>query len=529
MSHSHQFGSPKGVLTFSDTKEVIVNYEELDRIFSHPEIQDRKVVILSVIGAFRSGKSFFLDYCLRFLYAHFPSISNPWNQSFIFEKNPNWMGDSNEPLTGFSWQAGSNRDTIGVVFWSDVFLHTIDISGEKIAIFVMDTQGLFDTDSTILDNSRIFSLGTLLSSIQVLNFNHHIQEDQLQYLQNAIELTKYNADIKGKPFQKLLFLIRDWNHGDDYKFGFQGGRKYQKKLLELKPKNDDQHSVRQSIIDNFDHIDSCLLPHPGKTVARTRTYNGCWSEMDKDFRVELKNIIENILDPQNMIKKTLNLREIRVKDFKSLIHEYFKLFQSKSLPKPKSMYEMTVESQLNNLVENKVDDYKMKIYRNRDLLDEKTAPVIHNYCKNKVVEDFSKEQKMGSADHAIKYELKLSNDIDSTFNMISNIKNSRPDDLKEIETDLESKRMKEKNKKAEIENDLKQTENYKQKLYKMLESNEIDKETYDKISKILKKRIKSNQKRLKGVDDKEREESSFQKYLEKFISITGKSNFCNIL
>lgn len=36
----------------------------------HPEVQYRKVVVVSIVGAFRSGKSFFLDYCLRYLYAN---------------------------------------------------------------------------------------------------------------------------------------------------------------------------------------------------------------------------------------------------------------------------------------------------------------------------------------------------------------------------------------------------------------------------------------------------------------------------
>ena len=70
ITHDHPFGKPISVLKFTETKEVVVDQSELDKIFSHDEIQDRKVVILSLIGAFRGGKSFFLDYCLRFLYGH---------------------------------------------------------------------------------------------------------------------------------------------------------------------------------------------------------------------------------------------------------------------------------------------------------------------------------------------------------------------------------------------------------------------------------------------------------------------------
>lgn len=90
------------------------------------------------------------------------------------------MGDENEPLKGFSWRPGSRRDTTGIILWSDVFLHTVPTTGEKIAIIIMDTQGLFDNQTSPAGNARIFSLGTLISSMQMLNLMQLVQEDQLQ-------------------------------------------------------------------------------------------------------------------------------------------------------------------------------------------------------------------------------------------------------------------------------------------------------------------------------------------------------------
>ena len=103
-------------------------------------------------------------------------MDNPLND------RENWMGDRDEPLTGFSWRGGSKRETTGIQLWSDVFLHETDF-GEKVAIVLVDTQGLFDTKTSAVDNSRIFALGTLFASIQIFNLNDVIQENQLQYLQ----------------------------------------------------------------------------------------------------------------------------------------------------------------------------------------------------------------------------------------------------------------------------------------------------------------------------------------------------------
>lgn len=109
----------------------------------------------------------------------FKSVSSPTKPDGNISE---WMGNSEDPLSGFSWKSGSTRDTTGMIFWSDVFLYDDDIKG-KIAIVVMDTQGLFDKETPPADNTKIFALGTLISSIQMYNLNGVVQEDQLQYLQ----------------------------------------------------------------------------------------------------------------------------------------------------------------------------------------------------------------------------------------------------------------------------------------------------------------------------------------------------------
>ena len=33
-----------------------------------------------------------------------------------------WLGEAEEPLTGFTWRGGSERETTGIQIWSEVFL-----------------------------------------------------------------------------------------------------------------------------------------------------------------------------------------------------------------------------------------------------------------------------------------------------------------------------------------------------------------------------------------------------------------------
>ena len=70
MASEHPYGKSKGVLKFSKDDKVLIDMSPLIKMLKHPKVQNRKIVAFSIIGAYRKGKSFFLDYCLRFMYAN---------------------------------------------------------------------------------------------------------------------------------------------------------------------------------------------------------------------------------------------------------------------------------------------------------------------------------------------------------------------------------------------------------------------------------------------------------------------------
>lgn len=53
----------------------------------------------------------------------------------------------------------------------------------QVAVLLVDTQGTFDSKSTVRDCSTIFALSTLVSSVQIYNLSHDIKEDDLQHLE----------------------------------------------------------------------------------------------------------------------------------------------------------------------------------------------------------------------------------------------------------------------------------------------------------------------------------------------------------
>ncbi|CAG9812157.1 unnamed protein product [Chironomus riparius] len=524
MGHDHPHGKPENVLKFSQDNKVIVDEGPLKKMFEHPDVKNRKIVAFSIIGAYRKGKSFFLDYCLRFLYANFPSINYPNNP---VESPDDWPGSEDEPLAGFSWRSGSTRDTTGIVMWNDIFLHTIETNGEKIAIVVMDTQGLFDNETSPMDNSRIFALGTLISSIQVLNLSGVVQEDQLQYLQFATEFAKFAADdshgSSGKPFQNLIFLIRDWSNPDDHAFGTEGGESYLKYFLKVKSgQKEELKSVRQFIHSSFEEISCALLPHPGKSVAgggrniqQNKKYDGNWGAMDEDFKIELFNLIENLLKTERLVMKKINGKDLKGSEFLEYVQQYFKLFQSDKLPQAQSIYESTVEKQMNILIGLCIDNYKETVYKNQDLISNiSQIPVFHNMSKNQALLIYKESKKMGNSDHETKFKKELSKQIDKLF---SEWKNRSEANIKKIEEEKEKtlKALEEKQKLQleQIENERKAAEKLRE-LESLKSAKAIEHEKYLKEKEIAKARLEAEQLRSQNAEFEKQKAEAFRKELE---------------
>lgn len=108
-----------------------------------------------------------------------------------------WIGRNKSNEIGFSWRSGVERETIGIWMWSEVFTH--DFKDGKMAIILMDTQGIFDNKTSFKDCISIFAMSMLLSSVLCFNVMPRIREDDLT-----------NLASKGtdeKPFQKLLFIV----------------------------------------------------------------------------------------------------------------------------------------------------------------------------------------------------------------------------------------------------------------------------------------------------------------------------------
>lgn len=83
---------------------------------------------------------------------------------------------------GFESRGGQKPVTTGIWMWSDIFTHNFE-HGDKVAIILLDTQGIFDNESTMKDCVTIFAISIMLSWVQLFNVMQDIQENYLQNLE----------------------------------------------------------------------------------------------------------------------------------------------------------------------------------------------------------------------------------------------------------------------------------------------------------------------------------------------------------
>ncbi|AWP11934.1 putative atlastin-3 [Scophthalmus maximus] len=407
---------PVQIVTVSkDDHSFGLDTEALSQILLAPEVQDKNVVVLSVAGAFRKGKSFLLDFMLRYMYR---------------KGEENWLGGDDEPLTGFSWRGGSEPETTGIQLWSEVFLIQRS-DGTEVAVLLMDTQGAFDDQSTVKDCATIFALSTMTSSIQIYNLSQNIQEDDLQQLQLFTEYGRLAMDeIFQKPFQSLMFLIRDWSFPYEYIYGFKGGSEFLDKRLQVK---EDQHAELQTVRD---HIHSCftkiscfLLPHPGLKVATNPAFEGQLSEVAPEFKEQLKSLIPKLLHPDRLAEKEINGNKVTCRGLLEFFKAYIKIYQGEDLPQPKTMLMATAEA--NNLaaVATAKDQYNKSMekvcggdlpYVAPDHLEEK-----HQFNLQEALHAFASTKKMGGQEFCDKYQAQLEKELEETWQSLSKYNESK--------------------------------------------------------------------------------------------------------
>uniref|UniRef100_A0A3B4FR30 Atlastin-1 n=1 Tax=Pundamilia nyererei TaxID=303518 RepID=A0A3B4FR30_9CICH len=377
---------PIQVLLVKDDHTFELDEAALSRILLSEEVRDREVVAISVAGAFRKGKSFLMDFMLRYMYNH---------------ASENWLGNPEEPLTGFSWRGGSERETTGIQIWSEVFL--VDKpDGRKVAVLLMDTQGTFDSQSTLRDSATVFALSTMII-LQITCYNI-VTLFQLftEYGRLAMEETFL------KPFQSMIFLVRDWSFPYEFPYGQEGGMKFLEKRLKISEnQHEELQNVRKHIHSCFTNISCFLMPHPGLKVATNPHFDGRIKEIDGEFINNLTVLVPWLLSPRNIDVKEINGSKITCRGLLEYFKAYIKIYQGEELPHPKSIYQVTSPTHCCHFAQVCGGD--------RPFLAPSELQARHSAIREEALQVFKGVKKMGGEEFSRRYLQQLEGEIDEVF------------------------------------------------------------------------------------------------------------------
>ena len=288
---------------------------------------------------------------------------------------------------GFEWQSGVARKTTGIWMWSEPYM-----IGEK-AVLLIDTQGMFDNETTMALTASIFGFSTLLSSYQIYNVDKRIQEDNLQQLalfseyarmaigvdearEKKLESIEGEAkedvgkvkDEKPKPFQQIEFLVRDWQHfGDDeddenYEAMEASMQTYLETVIADRDAKDLQ-DTREQILSCFETISCYGLCHPGLAVTKKK-YTGDVNAMVEPFLQLLVRYCARVFHPDNLKAKVIHGRVLTADQLGVYIQAYADLFASgATFPTAGTMLEATAKANNTNALHMAVTNYKENMNR----------------------------------------------------------------------------------------------------------------------------------------------------------------------
>jgi atlastin len=337
-----------------------------------------KVAVVSVVGAFRTGKSFLLSWFLRYLH-HLGKTEaeiedgdgKPWYETI------DSLGND-----AFHWSGGSDRNTTGIWMWSQP--HFITRGTESIAVLLVDSQGMFDNETTMALTASIFGLSTLLSSYQIYNVEKRIQEDNLQQLALFSEYARlaldadqvHDATSNVKPFQKIEFVIRDWQNFEDEEDFDQMEKEMDEYFDKVIADRDakDLQETREQITSCFESASCYALVHPGKDVTK-KTYSGDVKQIDETFVKLLDRYCKKVFSLENLAPKSIQGHEVTAVELGSYIKAYAEMFASgASFPEASTMLEATSSANNTNAVNMTINQYK-------DTMNRIAGPRCSNYVR----------------------------------------------------------------------------------------------------------------------------------------------------
>jgi len=316
------------ITTGADGTSLAVN-EKAKEILSKIK---KPMVIVSVVGMYRTGKSFLLN-CL--------------------------MGKTD----GFPLGATVEAKTKGIWMWVGDFPND-----PSKAMVLLDTEGLHDPEKgSRTHDAEIFTLAVLLSSILIYNSKGAIDSTSLDGLHLATELTNHismkaqgeeNGDDFAKFFPMLIWAVRDHHLELTVDDKDITANEYLEKCLALKRGRGkdvtDYNALRETIRAFFKNRNCFLFPLPTAMDNLKNLENLQMNELDPKFIKIGYEFTEFIF--QNGLCKMMNGKELTGNMFTTLSEKYVEAIATGNV-NIESAYDYMIQTVNTNAIAKAEEEY----------------------------------------------------------------------------------------------------------------------------------------------------------------------------
>jgi chromosome segregation ATPase len=416
----------------------LITYDTKTRLFTiNPNAEsilralDSPLGIVSVAGMYRTGKSYLLNRLLL------------------------------NRASGFSVGPTINPCTKGLWIWpKPVSGYSSD--GSPINVLIIDTEGIGATDEDQNHDSKIFTLGILLSSYFLFNSLGSIDENAIQNLSFIVNITK-NVQVNSssnevdpreiaKYLPSFMWVIRDFSlrlvdpDGEPIT-----SKEYLEKSLEIQKGFSDiieqKNKIRVMLKEFFKERDCATLVRP-----LTDEHN-----LQNLAKMELNSLRPEFVDQINQLRKkvlhkvkpkVLNGKALNGEMFCNLMHNYVEAINRGAVPVIENAWSFLCKNECGRAVGNAINNYDKSMNAKfvcKMPIDEDELKKLHKEVKAESLKLFKQQAIDG-----VYYE-QFVNELKSTLKekLLNHVRNNDKETKKLCQTFLNKNYVK-------IENKLKQ-------------------------------------------------------------------------
>ncbi|KAE9011337.1 hypothetical protein PF011_g9409 [Phytophthora fragariae] len=314
-----------------------------------------RLVVVAVVGLYRTGKSFLLNLLVRHAQGQRSSSSS-----------------SSINSAGFAVGGTVNACTKGIWMWGQ----PVPLDDDTSVLF-LDTEGLGSVDREQTHDTRIFALALLLASSFVYNSRGVIDGNAIEDLSLVVNLSKHiqtssasssskdAADRLHEFFPSFLWVVRDFT----LQLLDNGKPISSKQYLEnaLQPTggySDDaveKDQIRALLSDFFRQRDCVTLVRPVDDEQKLRNLPKVpYEELRDEFRSSFESLRKRLFGkakPKTMFGKPLNGAM-----FVNLASSYVEALNSGKAPVISSAWSRVVQAQCHDALEDAVERYKAELH-----------------------------------------------------------------------------------------------------------------------------------------------------------------------